>query len=197
MVAATATGLRRGLSVLVALGDDEALASGGLGVTRLAEVVGSEKSQVSRTLKVLGEYGFVDRDPATLAYRIGRRLFALAGRAAHAHVLTVARPALKQLVEDLAETAHLSLLQGSQVVTLLSETPNRAVQAAGWSGRTVPVSCTSSGRALLFDHDESEVRQLLRGAELDGAGPNRPRTVEELVDRIGTARSRGFALVDE
>ncbi|MBM4481250.1 helix-turn-helix domain-containing protein [Rhodococcus hoagii] len=37
--------------------------SGGLGVTQLAEILDMDKSQVSRSLKVLTEYGMVDRDP--------------------------------------------------------------------------------------------------------------------------------------
>ena len=50
-------------------------------MTRIAELVGREKSQVSRTLQVLSEDGLVDRDPDTRAYRLGWRLFALAARA--------------------------------------------------------------------------------------------------------------------
>ncbi len=49
----------------------------------------------------------------------------------------------------LGETAHLSVLDGDAVVTLLSESSPSAVQATGWTGRAVPAYCTSAGRALL------------------------------------------------
>ena len=197
LVAETATSLRRGLDILFALGDDEAAADGGLGVTRIAALVGREKTQVSRTLKVLAQYGLVDRNPETRRYRLGWRLFSMAGRAGDPYLLLEAAPVLGRLVDELGETAHVSLLQGAEVMTILSEAPKRAVQAAGWIGRTVPIHCTSSGRALLFDHDLPDLERLLAGVPLDGAGPNAPRSVEELFERIAAARTRGFALVDE
>ena len=169
----------------------------GLSVTSIAELVGREKSQVSRTLKVLDEYGFVDRDPKTLAYRLGWRVFALAGHAGQPQLVAEAGPVLTRLVRELGETAHLSLLSRHEVMTVLSESPNRAVQAAGWVGRTVPVYCTSSGRALLFDYDLAGLVELLEGVVLDCSGPNAPRTVEQLFERIRAARERGFATVDE
>ncbi len=169
----------------------------GLSVTRISELVGREKTQVSRTLKILNEYGFVDRDRDTRAYRIGRRLFALAGSAGHSQLLAHAAPVLTRLVRELGETAHLSLLSGNEVLTLLSESPNRAVQAAGWVGRTVPAHCTSSGRALLVDHDLPDLALLFDGVGFGDGGPNAPRTTEELFERVRTARDRGVAIVDE
>ena len=175
----------------------EAADGNGLSVTKISELVGREKSQVSRALKVLSEYGFVDRDPETLAYRIGWRVFALAGHAGQPRLVAEAAPVLAHLVRELGETAHLSLLSGNAVMTVMSESPNRAVQAAGWVGRTVPVHCTSSGRALLLDHELAELVELLDGVPLDGAGPNAPRTIDELYTRIRAARGAGFATVDE
>ena len=121
MVADTATSLRRGVAVLSALHGEEALAAGGLGVLRIAELVGSDKSQVSRTLKILAEYGLVDRDPHTRAYRLGWQLFALASRAGDTHLLAAAGPVVKELGRTLGERSHLSVLQGTEVLTLLSE----------------------------------------------------------------------------
>ncbi|WIX77895.1 helix-turn-helix domain-containing protein [Amycolatopsis carbonis] len=68
-------GLRRDLDLLEALASTEAQRAGGLGVVRLAEVTGREKSQVSRALKALALEGVVERDPDTLRYCMGRRLF--------------------------------------------------------------------------------------------------------------------------
>ena len=79
----------------------EAADGNGLSVTKIAELVGREKSQVSRALKVLSEYGFVDRDPETLAYRIGWRVFALAGHAGEPRLVAEAAPVLAHLVREL------------------------------------------------------------------------------------------------
>ena len=168
-----------------------------MGVTRIAELVDRDKSQVSRTLKVLAEHGLVDRDPRSLAYRLSWGVFALAARAGEQRLLDEAPTFLRKLVAGLEERAHLSVLEGATVLTVMSESPPHAVQAAGWVGRTVPVYCTSSGRALLFDHGRGELESLLATTEFRRSGPNAPRDVRDLYDRIMVDRRRGFAIVDE
>jgi IclR family transcriptional regulator, KDG regulon repressor len=161
----------RALDVLLALGDDEAANRGGLGVVRIAALLGREKSQVSRTLKTLAAHGFVDRDPDTLEYRLGWRLYTLAARTGRSRLLALAPAQLRRLVDELGETAHLSVLDGDEVLTLISERSPRLVQASDWSGHRVPAHCTSSGRALLLDADPGSLtgglyRSVVRAREL-------------------------------
>jgi IclR family transcriptional regulator, KDG regulon repressor len=191
------TNLRRELAILTVLGGEEAVEGGGLGVVRIADLIGREKSQVSRTLKVLAESGFVDRDTATLQYRLGWRFFALAARAGEQRLLSVAPALLERLVENIGETVHLSVLQGVEVLTVLSEPPPHAVKADDWAGRKVPIYCTSSGRALLFDHDHEALSRLLSGVEFRELRPGTVRNIEELEGSIALAREQGYALVDE
>ena len=189
--------LRKELAILIVLGGEEAVEDGGLGVVRIAELIGREKSQVSRALRTLAESGLVDRDQSTLHYRLGWRFFALAARAGEQRLLNVAPPLLERLMKSLGETVHVSVLQGIEVLTVLSESPSHAVKAVGWSGRTVPVYCTSSGRALLFDHDRDTLTEFLSGVEFRELGPNTVRDVVELYEGVEAARERGYALVDE
>ena len=197
MVADTATSLRRGVDLLRTLQSDEALAGGGLGVLRIAELAGLHKSQVSRTLKILGEYGLVDRDPETRAYRLGWALFALASRAGDTRLLVAGEPLLRQLVRTLDERSYLSVLRGAEVLTVISESPSHAIQATGWAGQLVPAYCTSAGRALLLDHSRQDVLELFADVELVRLGPNSPATPAELYGRIEETRELGYALVDE
>jgi DNA-binding IclR family transcriptional regulator len=192
MAAGTATSLKRGLAILLALeGGNE------LGVTRIAEVVGREKSQVSRTLKVLAEHGLVERDAETLAYRLGWRLFALAAVAGEPRLAAAAPGFLRELVRTFHEGTHLSILQGSGVLTVISEPPPQAVQAVSWVGRVVPAACTSAGYALLLDHDRRDLGRLVPDAAFRRRHPRAPQTGDELWERLVAARSRGYALADE
>ena len=93
MAVDVATSLRRGVLVLQALGAGEAL-----GVLQIARLVGQDKSQVSRTLKTLAEYGLVDRDPETRAYRLGWGVFALAARAGDTRLLAEGEPMAIELL---------------------------------------------------------------------------------------------------
>ena len=197
MVADTATSLRRGIAVLQALHSDEALAGGGLGVLRIADLVGQDKSQVSRTLKTLAEYGLVDRDPQSRAYRLGWVVFALAARAGDMRLRVAGEPLVRELVEKLGERVHLSVLQGTEVLTVLSESPPYAIQATGWVGRTVPAYCSSAGRSLLLDHSREELRALFKGVRFVQLGPEAPRSVDELYGRIEQARERAYTIIED
>jgi len=189
----TATSLKRGLAIVLAL-------EGGaeLGVTRIAELVGREKSQVSRTLKVLADHGLVERDPETLAYRLGWRLFTLAAVAGEQRLASGAPRLLRELVRIFEEGAHLSVLRGAEVLTVVSESPPQAVQAVSWVGRVVPAACTSAGYALLIDHDRQDLAQVLPTDEaFQRRHPRGPQSVDELWERLADARLREYALADE
>lgn len=191
------TSIRRSLEVLLSLGSEAAIENGGLGVTRIADLLGREKSQVSRTLKTLAEFGLVDRDAESLAYRLGWRIYALAGLAGDRRLLELARPILRQLVEAFEERAFLSILQGSGTLTLLSESAPTSLQASGWVGRETPAYCTSVGQALLLDHDAAGLERIFRGVSFRALGPGTPGSLDELAERIDRSRARGYAIADE
>jgi DNA-binding IclR family transcriptional regulator len=196
-VAERETSIRRGVEALLTLASDEAAAEGGLGVTRVARMLGREKTQVSRTLATLAEYGLVDRDPDTRAYRLGWRIYAMAQTAGSRHLLDSARPLLADLVARFGEGAHLSVLQGAEVVTVLSEQSPHAVRAVDWIGRNTPAYCTSAGKALLLDRAPEELEALFDGRPFVATAPATARGVGDLAAAIGEARDRGYAVADE
>src|SRR5918992_3960138 len=119
------SGLRRGLDALELLAQDD----GGLGVVDVARRLGIDKSQASRTLRALADHGLAERDPATRAYRLGPRVFAYAAHVSERRLLRAAPAVLERLVAELGERAHLSVLDGTDVLTLHSHSPPHAVQA--------------------------------------------------------------------
>jgi IclR family KDG regulon transcriptional repressor len=189
------TSIRRGVEVLLSLAGEEALAAGGLGVTQISELLGREKSQVSRALKALNEYGLVERS-ADSSYRLGWRLYALAQLAGERRLLDAAAPRLRQLAVSLGERVHMSVLQGHSVLTVLSESPGRAVEAVGWAGRVTPAYCTSAGRALLLDASAEDIRRRLASVDLVALGPNTVRSLDDLTARVDSARADGYVVAD-
>jgi DNA-binding IclR family transcriptional regulator len=112
-------------------------------------------------------------------------------------LLRLAPPVLDRLVQEIGERAHLSVLDGAAVLTLVSHAPPHAVQAAGWAGRSVPAYCTAAGRALLVDHEPAALRALFDGVELRPRGPNAVAGIEDLIARVKEAAERGYAVADE
>ena len=173
--------LGRGLDALPALPTPDA-ARDGLGVSQLAGLLHVDKSQMSRTLATLDDRGFVTRDPDTLAYRLGWRIFSLAALSGDAPLIAAARPVLLGLVAELGESAHLSVREGDQVLTLATESPTTAIHAPGRVGGLTPLATTSAGRALATGFSDDEV--LAAG-------------LDRWAEQIAVAREQGFAIVRE
>ncbi|MDX3684265.1 IclR family transcriptional regulator [Streptomyces sp. AK04-4c] len=193
MVSENLSSVRRALDVLRALGQ------GPLGVQEVAGAVGREKTQVSRTLKVLAEEGFIERDPRTLRYRVGRQLLALAASTGEDLLQREAPSVLRELVHQLGEPAYLTVLSGHGVVTVLTERSSRGLQAHEWVGRTTPLNCTATGRALLSGLADEEAEALLvtgGDARLPGTDAA-PRDVPAVLERLRTERARGYAVAVE
>lgn len=211
-----AAGLRRDLEILELLGSPEAEQNGGLGVVRLAELVDRDKGQVSRTLATLAEAGLVTRDPQTLGYRLGYRLYALAARTLEARLVRESAPFLRRVVTATHETAHLCVLRGDSVLTLSSELSEYAFRGIAWEGVSVAAWRTSSGRVLISDWDEADLRRWyeVHGHDRTVLGPVSPLAeasggpaavegrpaitdVSSLLAEVRRIRKRGFAVVDE
>lgn len=182
------------LATLEALGDADARRRQGLTVAELARALHRDKSAVSRQLGPLVELGLVERT-SDGRHHVGWRLFTLAAKAGDERLLLLAPSVMRRLSGMTKERVHLSVLRGREVLTVLSEGSQQMIEAVGWVGRTSPVHCTSSGRALLFDHSDESVHSLLDGVPFPSLGPNAPNDVDELLVRLRESRRRGFAAV--
>lgn len=212
------SGLRRDLQLLELLGSPESESSGGLGVLRIAELTGRDKGQVSRTLATLAEAGLVVRDRQSLSYRLGYQLYALAARTLESRLVRDSAPFLRKVVTATHETAHLCVLRGDNVLTLTSELSEYAFRGMGWEGVSVAAWRTSSGRVLISDwrqddlrswyerhgHDHlvtSPVSPLLQRADASAEpvieGTPLITDFPGLLREVHRIRTRGFATVDE
>lgn len=192
MTGRSASGLRRDVDLLDVLSSQEAIRASGLGVSRIARLCGRDKSQVSRALAGLLQVGLVDRDPETLAYRCGWRLYDFAAATRESHMVRSAGPCLQRLAAEVGQPAYLCALRGSNVVVLLAESASPIARGAGVEGLTVPVLYTSSGRVLMSEWEETAVRAAF--AQI----PVMPGIsgVDELWEELQQIRSAGYAQLD-
>lgn len=151
------SGLVRDIELLEVLAGAEAQRDGGLGVLRVAEMLGRDKATVSRALATLAEAGLVRRDPDRLTYTLGPRLYALAARTWESALVERARPLLRQMATSTRETTHLCVLRGGNVLTLVSEMSSQIVGTTSWAGTTTAAWRTPSGRVLISDRDRHSV----------------------------------------
>ncbi|MGO4593285.1 IclR family transcriptional regulator [Leifsonia sp. 2TAF2] len=211
-----ASGLLRDIEILELLGGPEA-ADTGLGVVQVAQRTGRDKAVISRSLATLAEAGLVVRDSFTMNYRLGPRLYALASRTVDGRLAGLARGALRRVTQNTRETAHLCVLRGGNVLTILSELSPHEFRTTGWEGVTTAAWRTPSGRVLLSDWDEESLATwyaehgqdtaILGPLPPSGAGisvlpapPSGKAVVSDfdtLLVELDRIRRTGYALLDE
>lgn len=131
-------------------------------VSELAVELGLAKSTISRLLSTLASEGFVIKDPETRKYRLGMSILALSGIiTSHFEITKEAAPVVNKLVSELDETAHLTILDGTDTIYIHKEECAHAVRILTYLGKRNPAYCTSSGKVLLAYSDESVVKEVV------------------------------------
>ncbi|MFF3490318.1 IclR family transcriptional regulator [Streptomyces sp. NPDC002795] len=162
-------------------------------VTDVAAELGLPKSSVSRTLSMMAEYGFLDRDPLTRAYRPGGLIMEASYhfRASRGTVSLLEEEAAR-LVADTGYTGYVDVLDGSESLVLHMRIGTvGALQAYTPAGTRAPAYASSMGRALLARLDDAQVMRIV-DARLEQATGTAPRTRKELVATLARIRVDGW-----
>jgi DNA-binding IclR family transcriptional regulator len=186
--------LARGLDVL------ELFASCGPELTQkeISEGLGLPMPTVHRLTAVLTQRGWLDRDPASRRLRLGLEMTRLVPALMEGMKLPeLARPHLLRLASGMQETVNVAILQGAEVVYLLSETGDRLLTSRAIAGMRLPAHCTALGKCLLAQLPEEVARTAL------GAEPYERRTGatltawSDLAADLAAIREAGVASSEE
>ncbi len=183
--------LRRGLSILDTFSGRE----GDLGVNEIARLVAMHKSTVSRLCATLENAGYLERDGSTNRFRLGARIYELAGSSSRTtDVRIVARPVLLELVEMSRETATLGVREGGDIVTIDVVDGLNFMRMATRVGMRTQMHASAVAKAILAFMPPAELDELLRDWPLTALTPNTITDPAVLRETLSEVRQRGYAL---
>ncbi len=164
----------------------------------LARDLGLPRSTVYHLLTVLAAEGFVVHLPESRAYGLGVGAFELGTAYLRNDPLErLARPLLRQLVEQTGNTVHLGVLHGRETLYVVKEQPGHAAPLITDVGVRLPAHLTASGRSMLAALPRPQVRALFPNREAfvnrTGLGPQTPTDLREL---LALERGRGWSEED-
>ncbi|WP_338699866.1 IclR family transcriptional regulator [Streptomyces sp. Q6] len=162
-------------------------------VTDVAGELGLPKSSVSRTLSMMAEYGFLERDPATRAYRPGELIMEASYHfRASRGTVSLLEEEVARLVADTGYTGYVDVLDGGESLVLhMRIGTTGALQAYTPAGTRAPAYASSMGRALLARLDDSEVMRLVDSGIERSAG-SAPKSRRELLAQLARVRVDGW-----
>lgn len=163
-------------------------------VTELAQELDVPKSSMSRTLAMMADYGFLERDLISRAYRPGP----LVMEASHhfrvsQDVVSMFEGELGRLTDEFGYTGYISMLVGSESLIVHMRTGTAGtLQAYTPVGTKAPCYASSMGRAILARLDDEEALARVGGEFVEyGAAPH---TRDALLADLAAIRSAGWAL---
>jgi DNA-binding IclR family transcriptional regulator len=186
--------LARGLDVLELF----TVADAELSQKEISEALRLPMPTVHRLTALLTERGWLDRDPVTRRLRLGLQMARLVpALLAGLRLPELARPHLMALTATVHETVNVAILQGAEVVYLLSESGDRLLTSQASVGMRLPAHCTALGKCLLAQLPEELARDAL------GPEPYEPRTEQtavtwqQIAPHLATIRETGVAVSEE
>lgn len=169
-----------------------------LSVKAISEKVGLSKSTVHGIIKTLEYRGYLQQNPDDLKYKLGMKLFELGNMVInHLDLGKVARPIIKDLVEELMETVHLVIFERGEVIYIEKLDGPRALRIYSQVGKRAPIHCTGVGKAILAFQEEEETERLLSNTVLESFTEYTVTDKEDLKEQLQIVRELGYSIDDE
>lgn len=165
-------------------------------LSEVARNSGMTRASARRFLLTLVELGYVERDDAYFSLRptvlqIGR---------AYLSMLTmpdIAEPHMRALASSIGEDVGLLVLDGLDGVVVVECEPGRAADNFVRVGERVPALASASGRVLLAQLPEDELRALTRGQDVPRLTASTQSDLDAVLEEVRDARRIGYTIVDE
>ncbi|KKF00672.1 IclR family transcriptional regulator [Mycolicibacterium obuense] len=150
---------------------------------------------IHRLLRTLVTLGYVRQLP-NRRYALGPRLIRL-GVVANRQLGAVAGPVLQSLVDELAETASLAVLDGDMVIYTGQVASTQMMRTADEIGRRVGLHTSGVGKAVLAELDDARILKLVTQSGLPAPTGNSAATLSAVFANVERVRADGYAVDDE
>ena len=183
--------LSRGLALLEAFSAERP----SLTLSELSKAVGLSRSSTYRLVYTLEDMGFLLRDKGSKSYRLGTRILGLGfAYLASQELVELARPHLEALRDRTNCSAHLGVVEGTELIYVVRVPDRKALTSHIRVGSRLAAHATSMGRAILSHLPESEIRRRFAGVPLQAFTSHTATDVESLIALLEADRARGYIL---
>lgn len=169
-----------------------------LTVTEIQNLLSLNKTSTFRIIKNFEEFGYLERDPDTLKYRLGIKVYYL-GSLVKPYVILgkVAKPLLQELNRRSEETVHLAVLSKGESLYLEKMEGKKTIRVMTSRGVKLPAHCSGVGKVLLSGLDADEVEKIVAEKGLQKFTDNTITGLAALNRELERVRRQGYAVDNE
>ncbi len=185
-----AQSLAKGLKILFLLNRN----GEGMTVKSIADGIEVPLPTAYRLVRVLTQYGLLERNERPGHYELGRTLLEFAGCIRQRlNIATVAKPLVEKLAQISGETVQLTLRNGDHGTCILVEESHSTLRVAPETGHVLPLHAGASVQVLLAFLPDDEQRRMF-DAPLKRFTPNTLTDPGKLLRRLRTITRQGYAV---
>lgn len=164
-----------------------------VGVTAIAEALGTTKSRIHRHLQTLVRQGYARQEAISERYHIGPALINIGISISENYDLVgMARGALRDLREALGHSAVVSRIESDGVRVLLTLSGKSPIEIGVKPGSLLSLHATGQGKvALAFG--APEVREHILDSDLEAFTPHTITTSRALAAELARVKKQGWA----
>src|SRR5579863_7800032 len=151
------------------------------------------RSSLFHLLTNLLSRNFLERDPKTERYRLGREIAAIARKVRKPSLRDRVMPLLHQLSLEVSETCGFYVQSGDSVEVVASAISTQALSYTMKVGMSAPLYAVSAGKIVLSELSTEELGHYLTQATFAPVTPHTVRAKNRLRKELQQVRATGFA----
>lgn len=172
----------------------------GIGISDVARVVGTTKSNAYGIVQTLCDRGFISDsgEGPTRRYRLGPSFLRLGNTASSQSPLAVvANTVLSRLTAETGLTSRFAVFDRGAAVAIVRQNAPTGVEIAPFLGRRELLHSSGVGKALLASLSDEGIEQICRSVGLERRTRHTITDLDALLVEIRATRDAGFAIDDE
>jgi IclR family transcriptional regulator, acetate operon repressor len=170
-------------------------ADGVTGLAELSKLSGMAPMTIYRLMRTMVELGYA-RQVSSRQYVLGPKLAAL-GASATSVLGLWAGPALRQLVDDVGESANFAILEGHEVVYVAQAPGRHSMRMFTETGRRAAAHSTAVGKAILAELSDEAIDAMFGPSGMASQTQNTITALPTLKRELRAVRRRGYATDEE
>ena len=183
--------VKRAMSIMEVIAKNKNLA----GITTISRYMGLSKSTIYGLVSTLEQMGYLQQNGQNGEYSLGIKLFEL-GQIVYSSMdlRTIAKPFLRQLVDQHQETVHLAVLSKGDVIYIDKVSGNQSIGIISQIGGRNPAYCTGVGKVLLADMPVEQLDKMFKTIEFHKLTKKTIIDPELLKDHLVQVKGNGYAM---
>lgn len=166
-----------------------------MGTLTLSEKLNIHKSTVSRLLHILADYGFLQQNPATKKYLLGRsaaKLGESVKTSLSSSLVNIASPHISKLSAEMGESIALEVLSGTRVYLVHHVEGQNHIRFSFKQGEEVPLHVAAGAKTILAFSETAFVNRCLK-SKLHRYTDKTITSKKALFTELEKIRKRGIA----